>query len=140
LPINIFLPSGRKDAVILQGPLQKSDATILLVDHQGTIPYNALYPELIGKKDRNELFKRMTDGPNEETFEAVGNIGSYRIISYRKIKLPHELTPYMYVRAAVPHDKALEQANRDLIINISVLTSLMLLMFGCAGYAGHERL
>jgi PAS domain S-box-containing protein len=125
---------------ILQGPQHNNDATILLVDHQGTILYNALYPDLIGKKDRADLFKRMTDGPNEETFEAVGNIGSYRIISYRKLKLPHELTPYMYVRAAVPHDKALKQANRDLIINISVLTSLMLFMLGCAGYLSKKYL
>jgi PAS domain S-box-containing protein len=125
---------------MLEGLKFGEDTTILLVDHKGTILYNALRPELIGKEDRNDLFKRMTGNGNEGTFEAVGNIGTYRIISYHKLKLPHEQAPYMYVRAAIDHSKALEQANRDLLINIIVLTNIVLIMLGCAFYVSKKYL
>jgi PAS domain S-box-containing protein len=116
------------------------DTTILLVDHKGTILYNALRPEMIGKQDRVDLFKRMTENGDHGTFEAVGNIGTYRIISYQKLKLSHEQTPYMYVRAAIDHSKAMEQANQDLMINIIVLTNIMLIMLGCAFYLSKKYL
>ncbi len=116
------------------------DTTILLVDHKGTILYNALHPELIGKQDRAELFKRMTENGDHGTFDAVGNIGTYRIISYQKLKLSHEQSPYMYVRAAIDHNKAMEQADRDVIINILVLTNMMLIMLGCAYYFSKKYL
>lgn len=125
---------------MLKGQNPESHATIHLVDHQGTILYNALHPDMIGKQDRSDLFKRMTDGTDAGTFEAVGNIGRYQIISYRKLKLPHERVPYMYVRAVIDHDKALEQANKDLIINVFVMASLMLCMFGCAKYFSNKYL
>ncbi len=125
---------------VLKGLKFPNDTTILLVDHQGTILYNALYPDMIGKTDRVDLFNRMTKGPDEGTFEAVGNIGRYNIISYRKLKLEHEQTPYMYVRAAIGHKIALEQANRDLMVNLIVLTSLMLVMLGCAKYFSNRYL
>ena len=110
------------------------DTTILLVDHKGTILFNALRPDLIGKQDRSDLFKRMTENGDEGTFEAVGNIGTYRIISYHKLKLPHEQTPYVYVRVAIDHSKALQQANRDMSINIIILSGMMFIMLGCAYY------
>ena len=115
--------------------MMSNDTTILLVDHNGTILYNALHPESIGKQDRPDLFKQVTSGPDEGTFEAVGNI-----ISYHKLKMPHEQTPYMFVRAAIDHDKALGHANKDLLVNIVVLISMMVFVFGFAKYFSNKYL
>jgi len=125
---------------ILKGLKYEKDTTIVLVDHHGTILYNALYPDLIGKAERNDLFARMAAGPDQSSFNAVGSIGTYRIISYRKLKLAHEQTPYMYVRAAIDHDTALKSANRGLYVNVVLMTAIMLLMLGCATFFANKYL
>src|SRR6185369_5991258 len=52
--------------------------------------------------------------------------GDKRIISYRKISLKGEPTPYMYVTAGVPVVVALKQANKMLLFNITLFMSFLM--------------
>ena len=107
-------------------------SSILLLDHKGTILYAAHDPGLVGKQDKAEIFRRMAEGPDEGTFEGTGNTTTRRIIAYRKLRLPGEETPYMYVRTSMPLDAVLQDSNRTLLLHLSILTSLLLFSIGFA--------
>ena len=105
-------------------------SSILLLDHKGTILYAAHDPGQVGKQDKAEIFRRMAEGPEEGTFEGAGNSNARRIIAYRKLRLPGEQTPYMYVRTTMPLDVVLQGSNRTLLLHLSILLSLLLSSIG----------
>ena len=107
-------------------------STITIADHEGTVLYDALQPQLIGTPDRADLFRRMEEGPNEGSFQALDNSGFTAIISYRKLWLPVETEPYMYVRIAIPYEATIAKAHRDLTVVLILLVSLTLLTIGIA--------
>ena len=112
-----------------------SRASILLLDHKGTMLYSSLYPpSYIGTPDKAELFRRMADGPDTGTFEAVGNLGTERLFAYRKIRLKGEETPYMYVRSGMDRNSVVADIHRHMMINGGVLSAITLLMIGLALY------
>ncbi len=67
----------------------------------------------------------MREGPETGTSVRKGLAGDKRIISYRKLSLKGEQTPYMYVTAGVPVEVALERANRMLLFNATVFVSFL---------------
>ena len=112
-----------------------------LLDHQGVILIRNLnHPfseKLIGSRDtREEIFTKMTEGPDEGTFEAMGNDGMFRLAAYKKISLPHESKPYLYVRSSIPLASATSKANAAMFRNLSVFVSLFLIGLFLAWFIG----
>ncbi len=100
-----------------------------LLDHQGVILFrnsrDALSEQLAGKRDvREELFTKMVEGSDEGTYEAAGNDGKDRLAAYRKIRLPHESQPYLYVRSSIPRAMVVSQANEVMFRNMAALASV----------------
>lgn len=110
------------------------NTSLLLTDHKGTILFNVTAPLTIGKEDREGLFRRMTQGPDKGTFEAVSNTGIRRIFAYQKLHLSGEQTPYMYVRTGIPVETVFGGAHSKLIFNLGLMSSMLLLAFGFALY------
>lgn len=107
-------------------------ATITLIDHRGIILYHSLLPHLAGKQDRADFFKQMTDGTDEGSLPSRGENNSNAVTYYRKLWLPGEQTPYMYLRVSTPYDSALNKANGELMVNILLMSSFVLLAIGIA--------
>ena len=104
-----------------------------LLDHKGIIFYRhlqeALSEKLAGNSDiRKDLFTNMQDGPDEGAFSAMGNDGNVSLFAYKKISLPHESKPYLYIRAGIPQSSATSKANAAMFKNL-----LILILFFVAG-------
>jgi PAS domain S-box-containing protein len=110
------------------------NTSLLLTDHKGTILFVPTAPELVGKQDREDLFRRMAAGGKEGTFETESNIGIRRAFAYRKILLSNEQTPYMYVRAGVAVEPLLAKSRRALLLNVGMMASMLLLAISFALY------
>ncbi len=112
-----------------------------LLDHKGNIFIRNLSDpfsqKLMGQRDvREELFTRMTEGPDEGTWEATGNDGKFRVSAYKRISLPHETTPYIYVRDSIPLASAVSNANAVMFRNLSAFVSLFLIGLLLAWFIG----
>lgn len=106
------------------------DANYVLVDHQGVIINRGKDPaNLIGKPIPADSLKYMEGGPDRETFEFLRRDGDVRITTYRKLWLPGETSPYMYVRAGISKKDVLAKSNRALLANLSLLLLFVLLSF-----------
>ncbi|MHB8120546.1 MAG: ATP-binding protein [Desulfuromonadaceae bacterium] len=100
---------------------------ILLLDHNGIILSRAVEPEkVIGKKYPEKPLSEMFAGPEEASYKGVGSLNDERFISYRKIRLDGEATPYMYVRVGVPVKSALANAKRFMAKSIAILSTVLL--------------
>jgi len=98
-------------------------SSFLLLDHKGIIMTRGLNPsDFIGEQYDPVGFNKMADGPEQDTFVAVAHDGIKRFISYRKLRLEGDKLPYMYVRAGIPFDSTLAQANKMLTRNLVLLT------------------
>ena len=107
-----------------------TDVSLALFDRKGTILYSRPTLALVGKQDREDLFRKMTAGPDEGTFEAVGLTGVKRVFTYRKLRLPGESQPYMYVRAGISVSSILDRTEKDFLFgmgSIAVAAILILL-------------
>ncbi len=114
---------------------------LALLDHKGIILFRNLndssQENLAGRHDlRSELFTRMTEGPDEGTFEAIGNDGRFRLRAYKRISLPHESEPYLYIRSGIPLASATSKANAAMVRNLSTFVSLFLIGLFLAWFIG----
>ncbi|MFZ2198423.1 MAG: PAS domain S-box protein, partial [Thermodesulfovibrionales bacterium] len=101
-----------------------SGSSYLLLDHKGTIMTRGINPaDFVGEQYNPAAFKHMADGPDKGTFVAVAHDGTKRFISYRKIRLEGEQTPYMYVRSGIPVATALKVVNKTLTRNLVLFTA-----------------
>ena len=101
-----------------------SGSSYLFLDHKGTIMTRGINPtDFVGEQYNTAAFKSMADGPDKDTFVAVAHDGIKRFISYRKIRLEGERTPYMYIRSGIPVATALSVANRTLMRNLVLFTA-----------------
>ena len=110
-----------------------------LLDHRGIILHrnsqDAFSEQLVGKPDiREELFIKMVEGPDEGTYEAMGNDGKVRLTAYKKLRLPHESQPYLYIRSSIPKTSIVSKANTAMLGKMAALASvfavgLMLALF-----------
>jgi PAS domain S-box-containing protein len=108
------------------------NSSFSLLDHKGIILVrylkDAFSEKLVGDRDINqELFIKMTQGPDEGTYEAMGNDGNFRLVAYKRISLPHESKPHMYIRSSIPLASATSKANAAMFRNLSVFASLFLI-------------
>jgi len=101
-----------------------------LLDHQGIILYrnsrDAFSEQLVGTRDiQEELFTKMVEGSDEGTYEAIGNDGKDRLTAYKKIRLPHESQPYLYIRSSIPKASVVAKADAAMFRSMLVLTSVL---------------
>ncbi len=107
-----------------------SISSIALIDHKGTVLYSTTSKDLTGTQDKPELFRQMTNGPDQGNFEGRGFQGTDRFYSYTKLRLESEMVPYMYIRSGLSKDGVLREVNRDLLTSIAVLTLAMMTSLG----------
>jgi PAS domain S-box-containing protein len=115
-----------------------SNASFILLDHKGAVLYRPIEPEkYIGKQYDPELFRNMQEGPDVYTYSGISTIsGDLRILSYRKLRLPAERSPYMYIRVGVPIEGVLADANRTLYRNLALFSSFLLFAIIIAWFIG----
>lgn len=113
-------------------------SSILLVDHSGIILYSSIDPGLVGRKDRPDLFARMSAGDGGGEFEATGNLGVRRFFSYRAVRLKHESVPYMYIRTGLDKKNVLKSSNRQVGYMVAALSALLLASFALALYVSKK--
>ena len=104
-----------------------------VLDRLGTIIIRNLSDpfsqKLMGGRDTREgLFTTMAEGPDEGTPPGiVGNDGRLRLWAYKKIRLPHDSKPYVYLRASIPLASATRAANAAMFRSLSAFVSLFLI-------------
>jgi PAS domain S-box-containing protein len=135
-----FLLDSFKD--LLERAELPAGANFALIDHKGIVLYQAVCAvEFIGKPFDPELFKQMQEGPDIYTYSNSMEIsGEKRFVSYRKLRLPGEKEPYMYVRAEIPFTSVLDDSNKALIRNLSIFMSFLVLAVLCAWFIGKRSI
>jgi len=108
--------------------------SLVLTDHKGTILYDATRPDLIGRQDKAEIFKRMLQGPDKGAFEAAGNPDDDRFFAYQKLHLDKEQTPYMYVRSGLLKETVARKTRDDLMVHAGLFITITSLALGFAIY------
>lgn len=100
-----------------------------IFDHNGVFLYRTINPEkFIGTQDRKSTFDQMKNGPDEGVLDLVSADGIHRRSAYRKIRLEDGHPPYAYVRGGIPIETALEQANRSLLLNLTIMFTVLVLV------------
>jgi PAS domain S-box-containing protein len=114
---------------VLERAKLPASASFALYDHQGIVLYRVIDPEIyVGRQIDPELFKQMQEGPDVNTYYGIMAIGGdKRVVTYRKLWLPGEQEPYLYIRAGIPVTTVLADANKVLIRNLSLFTSFLFL-------------
>lgn len=119
------------DLDVLKSILQRSqlpyDCNYILTDHKGIIVSRGNESgRNVGEPMLPADLKRMETGPERDTYEFSRSDGSRRIVTYRKLRLAGEQTPYMYVRAGISIKGAVAKANRQLLINIGMMVPFVI--------------
>ena len=127
----VSLSSDRYDRYFQSAGLE-TEGSLALLDHKGMVLFARPSSGLVGRQDRDDLFRKMTAGPEEGSFEAVGLTGIPRIFTYRKLHLPGESEPYMYVRAGIAVSSILARTRKDFIFGIGLIagTAILILLLG----------
>jgi len=117
-------------------------ASFVLLDHKGMVLYRPIKPgEYIGRPYDAVLFRQMQDGPDVKTTDRMPTIsGDIRILTWRKLRLPGEEAPYMYIRAGIPFDTALAESTRTLVRNLALFTSSLVLAVFFAWFIGKRSI
>jgi PAS domain S-box-containing protein len=99
---------------------------LVLLDHAGTVLFSSpgIRPKA-GERLRADLYRQMVNGPNEYTGFIDSMDGDRRIMSYRKLYIRGEPTPYMYVRIGIPYDETLAAANAMFLDNVTLFLSFL---------------
>ena len=133
------------DLDVLKSILKRSqlpfNSNYILVDHNGIIVSrgsengaNVGEPMLASER------KKMEEGPDRDTIEFVRVDGDHRVTTYRKLRLPGEQTPYMYVRAGISIKSAVSKANQQLLHNIGMLLPFVGFAFIFAIFIGKRSI
>ena len=114
------------DLDVLKSILKRSqlpfNSNYILVDYKGIIiSRGSETGRNAGEPILPADLKKMESGPDRDTYEFIRADGDRRIATYRKLRLPGEQIPYMYVRAGISIKEAVARANRQLLLNIGML-------------------
>ena len=113
----------------------------VLTDHHGIILSRALDPEkYIGKPYTPEIFTQMQESPDASVTVRAGISGERRIISLRKLTLPGEQAPYLYITLGIPVSVALHEANQALIREIVLFMTFLGMAFLLAWLLGKRSI
>jgi len=107
------------------------EANYVFADHNGIILNRGKddAASLIGQPLVAGALSMMENGPDRDSFEFVRRDGDTRISSYRKLWLPGEAKPYMYVRAGISKKAVMASSTQALITNVSLLLLCVLFTF-----------
>ncbi len=133
------------DLDVLKSILKRSQLPVnsnyILVDHKGIIlSRGSENGANVGEPMLTTELKKMVAGPDRDTIEFVRVDGDKRITTYRKLRLPGEQTPYMYVRAGISIKEAVAKANRQLLHNIGMLVPFVVLALILALFIGKRSI
>ncbi|MDA8431206.1 MAG: cache domain-containing protein [Geobacteraceae bacterium] len=133
------------DLNVLKSILKRSqlpfNSNYILVDHNGIIISRGTdNGRNVGEPILPADLKRMEAGPDRDTYEFVRSDGNRRITTYRKLRLPGEQTPYIYVRAGISIKAAVAEANRQLLYNIGMLVPFVMFALALAIYIGKRSI
>jgi C4-dicarboxylate-specific signal transduction histidine kinase len=99
-----------------------------LFDHHGIIINRNLDNEkFVGHKEKDDVFLRLENGADEGSSVDYGP--SKSIEAYRKLRLPGEQSPYLYIRASIPLQETLQKAYLTAIYNIAFFLPFLIAMF-----------
>jgi len=117
-------------------------AHFMLLDHKGVVLYNSSEKDnYIGKEYNKKDFMDMQSGPDINTYVSkTSDSDTKSILSYRKLWLHGEETPYLYIRVTVPEKEILEQANIIMIQNILFLSLFLFAALALAWFAGKRSI
>ena len=106
-----------------------------IIDHRGIIVYRNFQDDLSkqfqgSRNVKEEIFATMKRGPDEGAFTAVGIDDNVRIFAYKKLRLPHEQAPYLYVLASVTQAEATTAATAKMYKYLVILG--LIFVFGIA--------
>lgn len=133
------------DLDILKSILKRSqlpfNSNYILVDHNGIIvSRGSNNGRDVGEPILPDDLKKMETGPDRDSYEFVRSDGDRRVTTYRKLRLPDETTPYMYVRAGISIKAAVAQANRRLMYNIAILVPFVAIALILAIFIGKRSI
>ena len=138
ISINFYLDRYRQMLERMQLP---AGTSFTLIDHRGLILSRGINPgPYLGKPYMADEFKKMQQGPESGTSIRSGFAGDKRIISYRKLSLAGEPTPYMYVTAGIPVEIAAREASKALLNSVVLWTSFLLLACAAAVLIGKRAI
>jgi two-component system, cell cycle sensor histidine kinase and response regulator CckA len=113
----------------------------LLIDHKGVMLSGAMdNTGYLGKKFDPQQLKQMQDGPEEGNSTGTLLSDGEHFISFRKMLLKGEPTPYMYIRVGIPTEVVLSNANGMLWSNLVLFMSCLLLALCVAWLIGKRSI
>ena len=117
-------------------------AHFMLLDHKGIIIYSSFEKEkYAGTEYNRNSFDEMKTGPDSRTYTGhVSAFGVKSILSYRKLWLAGEDTPYLYIRVAVPENEVLNKANTIIMRNIFFFTLSLFAALALAWLTGKHSI
>lgn len=120
------------DLEVLKKILRRSQlppkSNYILVDHKGVIISRGTdHGRNVGESMQTADFEKMKAGPDRDTYAFTLGDKDRRITTYRKLRLPGEQTPYVYVRAGMSIEAAVAKANRQLLYNIGIMAPFVVL-------------
>jgi C4-dicarboxylate-specific signal transduction histidine kinase len=133
------------DLDVLKTVLRRSqlppNSNYILVDHKGIIiSRGSENGRDVGEPILPPDLKKMESGPDRDTYEFMRSDGDRRITTYRKLRLPDEQTPYIYVRAGISIKEAVANANRQLLYNIGMMVPFVVFALIMAVYIGKRSI
>lgn len=133
------------DLDVLKSILKRSqlpyNSNYILVDHNGIIISRGTETgRKVGESILPADLKKMEAGPDQDTYEFIRSDGDRRIVSYRKLRLPGEQAPYIYVRAGISIKAAVAEANRQLLYNIGIMVPFVLVALLLAIFIGKRSI
>jgi C4-dicarboxylate-specific signal transduction histidine kinase len=133
------------DLDVLKSILKRSqlpfNSNYILVDHSGIIiSRGSDNGRNVGEPILPDDLKKMESGPDRDTYEFLRSDGDRRIVTYRKLRLPGEEKPYMYVRAGISIKAAVAKANRRLLHNIGMMVPFVMLALALTVFIGKRSI
>ena len=112
-----------------------------LLDFKGVVLAKSSEPEkYVGTMDLPAMFRSMQGTSDDGDFVAVGVDGQRRFVTYRKLRLNGEKSPYMYVRAGIPVATVVAQANALLGRNLIIIATSLFCAFLAAWLIGKHSI
>lgn len=99
----------------------------LLLDRTGVILSASGQSGFAGRKYNAESFEAMQRRAEHGTVTESGMDGRLRLITYRRLQLSTEDTPYMYIRAGIPLTNILAVFRKSLFYNLAMFIAALLL-------------
>jgi signal transduction histidine kinase/CheY-like chemotaxis protein len=128
-------------AGVLQGHPIPPGSSYLLVDRDGLILTRSADRERYqGTPFTPSTFEAMRAAPDAGTDVGMTMVGDERVVAWRKVRLPGEAEPYLYVRTGLPVAAVLAESNLELRRNLTLALALLVPVMALVVWAGRRWL